>query len=168
VEGPWLKLYEHHPDYPSISGLTKHPVNSLGDGMEAPTRPTGSYHLKKGQLSTGGARAADAWRAEIALMRKDRLKKLQSANPKATEHEANNAMVADYKVSYPGITTWDDLSLAIGKHNFEGHHVKPVNWGGENEKHNICFLRKGEHAGFSGFFQRARNGLLNAAYSEKT
>ncbi len=156
VTGPWSIVCDQH-DYPVV-GRVSHPVNN--ECAMLPNRPTGDYRLKKGQRTKGGAWAADEWRVRInreLLQEKD--------TKKVSEAVAKQTLVDRRKEQYPDVTNWDELSLT-GNHGFEGHHVVPVNWGGNDsgQKSNICFLKSNSHKEFTRFFAEAKAALLKVVY----
>ncbi|MBK7540208.1 MAG: HNH endonuclease [Myxococcales bacterium] len=56
---------------------------------------------------------------------------------------ANRMVEADY-----GGMSWQDLYLV----DWEGHHIKPVNWNGREVDSNMQFLRSTEHRPFTSWF----------------
>lgn len=166
VRGPWAKIYQFHT-YPGSNGFAKHPVNTFGPGLNTPRRPQDNYALVKGQRSGGGSRFSAGWYSHMLSRREEQEATLPASMPRAQRRQqAQNLLVAEYQGNgFPHLRTWAELALEPNSgHGWEGHHVEPINWGGDDDKSNICFLPRGQHSQFSSFFQLAKNGLLADVY----
>lgn len=138
--------------YDSLTTVDKHPGNVFlvrADGKVP--RPAGNYAVPSG--GTMGAVYTNTWRAELTRQKDLEKRKLQIQNPEWTkpglQHLAENG--AKRVIEQQHGMGWLDLNLHKGR--WEEHHVKPVNWGGDNSLNNLIFIRTGQHTPITNFFE---------------
>ena len=135
-------------DYPP-STATPHPINEhygMSNGSAVP-RPSGAYTITPGHGTEGAGAWRQPWQDRLNRAREDYKEQLRQAHPDWRPREilvaANRMVEADY-----GGMSWQDLYLV----DWEGHHIKPVNWNGREVDSNMQFLRSTEHRPFTSWF----------------
>ena len=139
--------------YPTAA--TPHPANLWAgspNGSSVP-KPSGSYQVIGD--STGGAISTNGWRDKIDA-EKDKVKAaLKKANPswgaRDLENGARDATAAKYGMG------WKDLYLL----DWDQHHIKPINWSGDNNTGNMQYLRRdSEHRPVTGWWTSRKADII--------
>ncbi len=135
------------------SSASPHPVNDhfrMPNDSTVP-RPSGAYTITPGHGTEGAGAWREPWQAQLDEAREDYKAQLRIDHPdwrpRQLENEAKRMVEADY-----GGMSWPELYLV----NWQGHHIKPINWNGRDQRTNLQFLRSTEHSPFTTWFvQRA-------------
>jgi hypothetical protein len=138
--------------YDALTAVDSHPGNAfLKRANGKVPRPSGTYTVPSG--STGGAVFTNTWRTQLLQEVAVEKRKLEQQHPDWTqsgkrnlaENGAKKAVEQKYGMGF------NDLRLAQGV--WEEHHVKPVNWSGGNDLHNLIFIRTGQHGPITNYFE---------------
>ncbi|GLF99091.1 HNH endonuclease signature motif containing protein [Streptomyces yaizuensis] len=137
--------------YDLLRPIDKHPGNvhfNRADGTVP--RPSGTYTVPGG--STGGAQFTEAWRTELRRRADAEKDKLLRNNPQRNQPGQRDRAEKNAKnevASQLGMA-WLDLYMV---NPWDEHHIKPVNWGGTNDVHNLIFIRREQHRPITSFFE---------------
>lgn len=133
------------------SSASPHPVNEhfrMPNDSEVP-RPSGAYTITPGHGTEGAGAWREPWQAQLDESREAYKAQLRIDHPdwrpRQLENEAKRMVENDY-----GGMSWPDLYLV----DWQGHHIKPVNWNGRDQRTNLQFLRSAEHSPFTTWFVR--------------
>ena len=148
-------------DFPDWNGypnpVDRHPANVFlryKSGSNVP-KPPGKYKVIGN--GTKGAPAAwrDQWRDHLNQKKntyKDQIIADNNGVTRGAERQAKLKVEADY--ARWGMN-WPDLYLV----NWEGHHIKPVNWDGGDYKNNLQYLRHAQHHPFTTWWGRRKSAI---------
>ncbi|MFD8969708.1 hypothetical protein ACFV0C_32820 [Streptomyces sp. NPDC059568] len=165
-------LFENFPSgaktqYATFSA-SRHPAN------ERFNHPNGSVPFPAGRYTvtdrtTPGNVNTDTWRKPMNDRREQIKEELRSENPRwsadrlektakaHTEEEINERYQNSYNMP------WQELYLV----GWSEHHIHPVNWGGnETADANLVYLKNGEHARFSVYFEDRKRDIRNELNGE--
>jgi hypothetical protein len=140
--------------YDALTAVDSHPGNIfLKRANGKVPRPSGTYTVPSG--TTSGAAFTDTWRAQLLQEVAVEKRKLLQQHPDWTQPGKRNLAERGAKRAveqkYGGMN-FNDLRLAKGA--WEEHHVKPVNWGGGNDLHNLIFIRTWQHSPITHYFEK--------------
>ncbi|MFI1017819.1 hypothetical protein [Streptomyces sp. NPDC020965] len=139
--------------YDALRAIDKHPGNvflNRADGNVP--RPSGPYTVAG--AGTQSAQFTKTWRDELTRQRILEKEALFLKNPTwkvpGKLHLAENG--AKKAVAQRLGLGWEDLWLLRGR--WEEHHIKPANWGGTNDLHNLIFIKNHQHSPITTYFDK--------------
>ncbi|MCG8421053.1 MAG: hypothetical protein MJE77_24285, partial [Proteobacteria bacterium] len=167
--GPWNKVFAHATrPYPQCTPKV-HPVNTIMTGKTRVPRPSGTYSVE-GKSTRGAKKHTKAWRRKIEKQLKNikdrKEKEWLAAHPGKQEfaegvkdeidHEAKKEVESHY-----GGMPWRELLLEQGQGaDWEGHHIHPINWGGEDRVENTIYIPKSQHTLYSSWFEDQKKAII--------
>ena len=143
-------------DFPNWAGYdslpaSRHPANKLYHPNNGSVpRPKGTYTVA-GEASGGNVNTS-SWRAFINSRKQSIKDELldQGVSRGSAEKAAKGKLEAEYGLG------WLDLYLS----EWDEHHIKPVNWGGDNSRANMVYIRRSEHTKFTAFFSSRKAEIM--------
>ncbi|MCG8423813.1 MAG: hypothetical protein MJE77_38445, partial [Proteobacteria bacterium] len=167
--GPWNKVFAHATrPYPQCTPKV-HPVNTIMTGKTRVPRPSGTYEVE-GDETRGAGKHTLKWRKRIDRERdviKERKKKeWLAAHPgkqelaKGVKGEIDREAKKEVERNYDGMP-WRELQLehAVSP-AWEGHHIHPINWGGDDRVENIIYLPKSQHTLYNTWFEDQKRAII--------
>jgi len=140
--------------YPGIT-CTPHPANEQLEHPNDPElpRPDGDYHIEPG-YGTEGAPTRSEWYSVVDgmyLAEKDLLREAHPDwKPFEVDREAKRTVGA----------TWDLDWLTLRLFKWEGHHIKPAHWHGDDERSNIQYMPLADHKEVHRWWTKRENEIL--------
>ncbi|NEW83836.1 MAG: HNH endonuclease [Mariniphaga sp.] len=156
-------------DFPNWDGypnpVTVHPSNSsIGyKSSKNVPKPTGEYEVAGSK--TGGAPKSnrDNWRGLLNSKREGYKDEIRKSNPKLGKGQLEKEAKAMVEKEYSKFgLQWQELYLI----DWEGHHIKSVNWGGSDSNSNLQYLEKSEHSNFTTWWTNKKSEILTVLKNE--
>jgi len=150
--------------YPPVSSVERHPANPFlsYQNNASVSKPSGSYIVSG---STAGAPVPTGWRDKLAKLRDGYKAKLMKPPKKMAAGAADNAARKQVESDYAAkgySYVWQDLNVyEAGPKQFQGHHVKPINWKGDNVPSNLQYIPQGQHSKFTTWWEARKKEITD-------